>query len=123
MFDPARTDEMMARSAKSSFVHLYCEMWRRIGIPGDLGPPVGSFLDQQFRQSDLDLRFAARIDMRHLERWATNEKAKSELEGAQAELETYRSMVRNIQNSRWWRLGQGLRRIVPKSIRLPGARA
>jgi hypothetical protein len=109
LFDPARTDEMMARSAKSSFVHLYCEVWRRIGIPGELGPPLGSFLDQQFRQSDLDLRFAARIDMRHLAMWATNERA-------QAEVEAYRLMVQNIQNSRWWRLGQWLRCIVPKSV-------
>ena len=101
LFDPARTDEMVARSGKSSFMHLCWEMWRRIGIPGDLGPPVGSFLDQQFRESDLDLRFAARIDLRYLAIWTANEKA-------QAKLEAYRSMV---QNSRWWRLGQRLRRV------------
>jgi hypothetical protein len=115
LFDPAQTDEMMARSGKSSFVHLCGEMWRRIGIPSDLGPPVGSFLDHQFRQSDLDLRFAARIDMRHLAIWAANERARDELE-------TYRLTVQNIQNSPWWRLGLRLRSIVSKSIRLPGPR-
>jgi glycosyltransferase involved in cell wall biosynthesis len=91
LFDPVQTDEMMARSHKSRFVHLYCEMWRRMGIPVDLGPPVGSFLDHQFRQSDLDLRFAARIDMRHLAIWAANERARAELETSRAELETSRA--------------------------------
>jgi hypothetical protein len=51
LFDPDRTEEMTARASASSFMHLCCEMWRRIGIPMDLGPPIGSFLDLQFRQS------------------------------------------------------------------------
>lgn len=97
LFDPARTDEMTARSSQSRFMHLCWEMWRRIGIPGDLGPPIGSFLDQQFRQSDLDLRFTARIDLRHLATWAANEQAQA-----------FRAMV---ENSRWWQLGQWLRRM------------
>lgn len=102
-FDPAQTDEMVARSGKSNFMHLYWQIWRRIGIPEDLGPPAGSFLDLMFRESDLDVRFAARIDPRYLAIWVTNEKAQE-----------YRSMVRN---SRWWRLGERIRRVVPKSLR------
>ena len=37
LFDPDRTEEMTARASASSFMHLCCEMWRRIGIPMDLG--------------------------------------------------------------------------------------
>jgi hypothetical protein len=62
-FDPARAEEMAARASSSSFMHLCCEMWRRIGIPMDLGPPIGSFLDVQFRGSGLDIHFPARIDL------------------------------------------------------------
>ncbi len=95
-FDPEKAEEMMARANASSFMHLCCEMWRRFGIPASLGPPEGSFLDLQFRQSDLDIRFPARIELRHLAVWAANA---TELEATKAELISYR-------NSRWLRLGR-----------------
>lgn len=85
-FDPERTEELMARASSSCFMHFCCEIWRRIGIPTELGPPVGSFLDHQFRQSGLDIRFAARIEPRHLAVWIANAKAKSDLEAARADL-------------------------------------
>jgi hypothetical protein len=68
------------RASSSSFMHLCCEMWRRIGIPMDLGPPIGSFLDLQFRGSGLDIHFPARIDLRQLKVWVANAKAKEQLE-------------------------------------------
>jgi hypothetical protein len=60
-------------------MHLRCEMWRRIG-PMDLGPPIGSFLDLQFRGAGLDIHFPARIDLRQLKVWVANAKAKEQLE-------------------------------------------
>jgi hypothetical protein len=118
LFDPDRTEEMTARASASSFMHLCCEMWRRIGIPMDLGPPIGSFLDLQFRQSGLDIHFPVRIDLRHLKIWIANAKGKEPLEttleaatadvksskaAAKAHLESYRLMV---ARSRWSRLGR-----------------
>ena len=41
MFDPAQRDQLRARCAKSTFVHLFNETWRRAGIPSYLGPPAG----------------------------------------------------------------------------------
>ncbi len=107
MFDPARGEEMMARASASSFMHLCCEMWRRIGIPTALGPPVGSFLDLQFRNSALDIHFPARIELRHLAVWIANARAREDMESteasAKANLQSYRLMV---ERSRWSRLGR-----------------
>jgi Glycosyltransferase sugar-binding region containing DXD motif len=49
MFDPAQRDQLHARCANSTFVHLFNETWRRAGIPNDLGPPAGSFIDDILR--------------------------------------------------------------------------
>jgi hypothetical protein len=104
-FDPEKAEELMARVSSASFMHLCCEMWRRFGIPTYLGPPEGSFLDLQFRQSDLDIRFPARIDARHLAVWAANS---TELEATKLKLARYR-------NSRWFRFG-GLLGVGPASV-------
>lgn len=119
-FDPERAEELTVRASSSSFMHLCCEMWRRIGIPTNMGPPAGSFLDLQFRQSGLDIRFAGRIELRHLAVWIGNGQARGDLEATraelnstrahlnavnaatQADLESYRAMV---ERSRWSRLG------------------
>lgn len=106
-FDPARTEEMATRADPSSFMHLNCETWRRIGIPMDLGPPAGSFLDLQFRGSGLDIHFSARIELHHLAVWIANAKARADMESAEAaakaRLDSYRLMV---ERSRWSRLGR-----------------
>ena len=107
LFDPARSEELAARASSSSFMHLCCEMWRRIGIPTDLGPPVGSFLDRQFRTSGLDLRFPARIELRHLNVWIANARARAELESAEASATAhFRSYRLMVERSRWFRLGR-----------------
>ena len=49
MFDPAERDQLHARCAKSTFVHLFNETWRRAGIPTYLGPPAGCFIDDMLR--------------------------------------------------------------------------
>ncbi len=45
MFDPAQCDQLHSRCENATFVHLFNEKWRRAGIPDDLGPPAGSFID------------------------------------------------------------------------------
>jgi len=94
-FDPQYADELTERTRSSFFMHLYNEIWRRFGIPTNLGPPAGSFLDRQFRQSGLDIRFRERIELRHLEVWTTNAKAREHFKAY-------------VENSRWSRLGRWL---------------
>lgn len=97
-FDPQQAEELTERARPSFFMHLYNEMWRRFGIPTNLGPPAGSFLDLKFRQSGLDIRFESRIELRHLAMWTANAKAREDLS-------SYRGMV---ESSRWSRLGRWL---------------
>ena len=85
-FDHEYTDELIELARPSFFMHLYNEMWRRFGIPTNLGPPSGSFLDLQFRQSGLDICFEGRIELRHLAVWIANAKAREDLS-------SYRGMV------------------------------
>ncbi len=62
LFDPRRRDEVRERSANSVFLHLGDSMWRRSGIPNQLAPPRGSFLDQLIAGLDLDVRFSGQMD-------------------------------------------------------------
>jgi mannosyltransferase OCH1-like enzyme len=94
-FDPHHAEELAERTRSSFFMHLYNEVWRRFGIPTNMGPPVGSFLDRQFRQSGLDIHFQARIELRHLDVWITNAKAREHFNAY-------------VENSRWSRLGRWL---------------
>lgn len=105
-FDPAHAEEMTARAGSACFMHLSHEIWRRAGIPTDLGPPEGSFLDLRFRQSGLDMRFPARIELRHLAVWLANARRQLAMSDPDAEFTSYRTMV---ERSRWSRLGRWLR--------------
>jgi glycosyltransferase involved in cell wall biosynthesis len=98
LFDPARAEEMACRSSAATFMHLCWEMWRRAGIPADLGPPAGSFLDLQFRASDLDVRFAARINLDSLAVWLANSASNDQFKA--------------LQLSRWWRLSASPHRVL-----------
>lgn len=92
-FDPSRTEELLRRSSSATFMHLCHEIWRRSGIPTDLGPPAGSFLDHQFRQSGLGITFPARIELRHLKIWLANAQAKSDLLSARSEFISTRAAL------------------------------
>lgn len=48
IFDPARRSEFEERTADSDFVHLWNEIWGRVRLPKQYGPPKGSFLDGLF---------------------------------------------------------------------------
>ena len=60
LFDPAFRDEIRDRCARSWFLHLTNEIWREAGIPRDLGPPRGSFLDWLCAKHDFDSNFCDR---------------------------------------------------------------
>ena len=62
LFDPGRCVEVRQRSAKSVFLHLCKQMWHRSGIPSQLAPPQGSFLDELIAELDLGVRFPGRMD-------------------------------------------------------------
>ena len=69
MFDPQACEELKARVAGSDFVHLWNEIWRRIRIPKNFGPPEGSFLDGLFRRFDIRFAADARLSIEALRTW------------------------------------------------------
>ncbi|MBV8402224.1 MAG: hypothetical protein JOZ17_26405, partial [Acetobacteraceae bacterium] len=54
MFDPSLRDELEERVSKSHFVHFWNEIWRRVRIPQNFGPPADSFLDGLFRRFGIE---------------------------------------------------------------------
>ena len=101
LFDPKRSEEISGRCSGAWFLHLFNEIWRGSGIPNNLGPPVGSFLDRLFTEYDLDGLFHERMNFDNVERWITNRRDKIQLE------EQNREMVFSAS----WQLTQPLRTI------------
>jgi hypothetical protein len=69
MFDPQSRDELDERTADSDFIHLWNEVWRRIRIPKNYGPPEGSFIDGLFRRFDIRFSNDARLSVEAIENW------------------------------------------------------
>lgn len=69
LFDPSKADELRDACNGYNFLHLYHEVWRRAGIPHDLAPPEGSFLDSLLLVHDAGSRFPARMSFGDLNRW------------------------------------------------------
>jgi hypothetical protein len=72
LFDPARCEQVLQACAGSLFLHLFNEVWRTAGIPRELGPPQGSFLDRMFCEHGLDLGFRHRMNYADVARWISN---------------------------------------------------
>jgi hypothetical protein len=68
MFDPAQRDRLHARCENATFVHLFHEKWRRAGIPNDLGPPAGSFIDDMLISHGFEAP-SPRMDVDDVRRW------------------------------------------------------
>ena len=47
---PESCDEVEARIAGATFVHLWNEMWRKAGMPKTIAPPRGCWLDRMFER-------------------------------------------------------------------------
>jgi hypothetical protein len=71
MFDPAQCNQLHARCESSTFVHLFNETWRRVGIPGHLGPPAGSFIDDVLRSHGFEAP-SPRLEIDHVRRWTSD---------------------------------------------------
>jgi hypothetical protein len=69
MFDPSLRAELEERIANSDFVHLWNEIWRRVRIPKNYGPPEGSFLDGLFRRFGIRFADEARLSSETIAVW------------------------------------------------------
>lgn len=67
---PEARAEVEARTVNSTFVHLWNEMWRRAGVPKDIAPPRGSWLDGMFERHQIAAVWSDRLDAAYVERWA-----------------------------------------------------
>lgn len=67
---PDACAEVETRTANSTFVHLWNEMWRKAGIPKNIAPPKGSWLDRMFERHRIAVVWSDRLDADHVERWA-----------------------------------------------------
>ncbi len=68
MFDPVQRDQLRARYENATFVHLFNEKWRRAGIPGHLGPPAGSFVDDLLLAHGFEAP-SPRMEIDQVRRW------------------------------------------------------
>lgn len=113
LFDPCRTDAVIAQCAQSLAIHLFNEVWRGAGLPSWLGPPSRSFLDRMFQQHDLSSHFTEHMRYAELERWIRNrndaivnlEKA-ADARRTAVQLET---QLRTVHQSTSWRVTAPLR--------------
>src|SRR6478609_9070563 len=67
---PAAREEVEKRTANSTFAHLWNEMWRKAGVPKNIAPPKGSWLDRMFERHQIPAVWSNRLDADHVERWA-----------------------------------------------------
>lgn len=67
---PETREEVETRTANSTFVHLWNEMWRKAGVPKNIAPPRGSWLDRMFERHQIPAVWSDRLDASHVARWA-----------------------------------------------------
>lgn len=79
LFDPGACDEVEARVARSTFVHLWNEVWNAIGFPQELGPPEGSYLDAFFERYGGKHLFALRAPIASVRTWWKNREQRMRL--------------------------------------------
>jgi hypothetical protein len=67
---PEARDELDERTADATFVHLWNEMWHKAGIPKNIAPPKGCWLDRMFERFQVPVVWSDRLDAAYIERWA-----------------------------------------------------
>jgi len=72
LFDPDSAERLNRLCKDFHFLHLHDDVWRRAGIPHDLAPPQGSFLDERIQKFGLSADFLAKISFRELNRWVAH---------------------------------------------------
>jgi len=60
---PEARDEVDARTVNSTFIHLWNEMWRRAGVPKNIAPPRGGWLDRMFERHQIPVVWSDRLDV------------------------------------------------------------
>ncbi|MBV9114122.1 MAG: hypothetical protein JOY67_15005 [Hyphomicrobiales bacterium] len=79
LFDPSLRDELDERVSKSDFVHFWNEIWRRVRIPQNYGPPAGSFLDGLFQRFGMEFADDGRLSMDTISVWFQERNALDQL--------------------------------------------
>lgn len=69
LFNPACADELNRKCNDFCFLQLHDEVWRRAGVPHNLAPPEGSFLDGLFVRHAINAHFPAKMAFGELNRW------------------------------------------------------
>jgi hypothetical protein len=69
LFLPEFRDALDRQAEASDFVHLWHEIWRRVRIPKEYGPPEGSYLDGLFRRFAVPVRPAGRLPADAVRHW------------------------------------------------------
>jgi hypothetical protein len=72
LLDPDKREALVKRCKGAKFIHLYNELWRRSGIPSNLAPPAGSFLEALFEEHQIDAGFSARLEFSNVKRWTAH---------------------------------------------------
>jgi len=72
LFDPDSAERLNRLCKDFHFLHLHDDVWRRAGIPHNLAPPDGSFLDGQIQKYGVSADFPAKISFRELNRWVAH---------------------------------------------------
>jgi Alpha 1,4-glycosyltransferase conserved region len=67
---PEARQEVEERISNSTFVHLWNEMWRKAGVPKNIAPPKGCWLDRMFEHHQIPVVWSDRLDADYVERWA-----------------------------------------------------
>jgi hypothetical protein len=117
---PEACAEVEERTANSTFVHLWNEMWRRAGIPKTIAPPKGSWLDRMFERYQVPVVWSDRMDAGYVERWAalrrdrdhagqSDKQGSDRLRIAEQELARLRSKVETLRRARFFGLEGVLR--------------
>ncbi len=89
--DPDQREALVNNGAK--FIHLYNELWRRSGIPSNLAPPAGSFLEALFEKHRIDAGFASRMEFSNVKRWTAHLFLHEEFQNG---LRAYRSALQEL---------------------------
>lgn len=69
LFNPDSAEKLSRLCKDFHFLHLHDDAWRRAGIPHNLAPPEGSFLESQVQKYGVGADFPAKISFRELNRW------------------------------------------------------
>jgi hypothetical protein len=69
LFLPEHREELEDRVAGADFVHLWNQIWRRVRIPKEFGPPEGSFLDSMFRSFGIRVAPGGRMSAQAVASW------------------------------------------------------